>query len=784
MIRINNGWEYISEWDPAFLGDKEAEAVVRIPHTVEEVPLHYIDSESYQKVVGYRRKIKVSKKDKNKRIFLQFDGAAHIATVYCNGHELDTHRCGYTGFRVEITNDVIFGEENTVVVKLDTTENKEIPPFGFAIDYLTFGGIYRDVYLDVRSQTFLRDVYVTTPNLHTTNVLYQIDQSENNETLLVNIETEDGFFVAKKEFKVGEPISLPASNIKPWTCEEPSLYRCTVELKRDGKVLDTVEKIFGYRTVKFNQNEFLLNDKPVFLRGLNRHQSFPYVGYAAPESLQREDARILDEELHVNAVRTSHYPQSHYFLDECDRRGILVFTEIPGWQHIGDEAWKVQVITNTQEMVMQYRQHPSIMLWGVRINESLDDDRLYQKTNETAYLLDPYRPTSGVRYLEKSSLLEDVYAYNDFSHSGDNGGAKPKREVTPDMNKPLIISEANGHMYPTKTYDTWQHRQEHALRHARVLNDAMKDAEHAGCFQWCMFDYATHMDFGAGDRICYHGVMDSFRNPKLAASLYASQQDEEPVLEVGTSMDIGDYAAGRVDPIYVFTNADEVELYKNDDYVETFRTGEFESLPHGPILIDNLIGCLLETKEGFDPQKAALIKDCLIAAGKLGMPALPMQYKAKLGWAMLRYKLTFEDGVNLYHKYVGNWGEKAVVWKFVGKKNGKVVKEVVKTPNTDLAMDIQVSSQNLQEGDSYDMAAVRIQIKDGNGNAAPYAQLPLELETTGPIELVGPHVVTAEGGMCGTYVRTTGEAGTAELKIKNPQLGLETIVFVVKGKEK
>lgn len=93
-----------------------------------------------------------------------------------------------------------------------------------------------------------------------------------------------------------------------------------------------------------------------------------------PESMQRMDADILKYELGVNAVRTSHYPQSHYFIDQCDRIGLLVFMEIPGWQHIGDEAWKNQAVINVRDMVMQYRNHTSIILWGVRINESQDDD--------------------------------------------------------------------------------------------------------------------------------------------------------------------------------------------------------------------------------------------------------------------------------------------------------------------------------------------------------------------------------------------------------------------------
>ena len=174
--------------------------------------------------------------------------------------------------------------------------------------------------------------------------------------------------------------------------------------------------------------------------------------------------------------------------------GLLVFTEIPGWQHIGDDAWKDQAVENVREMVTQYRNHPSVILWGVRINESQDDDELYRRTNALAHELDPSRQTSGVRYLEKSSLLEDVYAFNDFSHTGDNPGCKQKSRITTDMNKGFLISECNGHMFPTKPFDTWEKRQEHALRHARVQDAALADGEHAGCFGWCLFDYPTHKE--------------------------------------------------------------------------------------------------------------------------------------------------------------------------------------------------------------------------------------------------------------------------------------------------
>ena len=276
------------------------------------------------------------------------------------------------------------------------------------------------------------------------------------------------------------------------------------------------------------------------------------MGYAAPARAQRLDADILKYELGCNAVRTSHYPQSHAFIDRCDELGLLVFTEIPGWQHIGGEEWKEQAVRNTEEMIRQYRNHPSIFMWGVRINESQDDDGLYQRTVETARGLDPTRPTGGVRYLKKSHLLEDVYTYNDFSHTGDNPGCDAKAAVTPDMEKAYFITEYNGHMFPTKAFDDEEHRKEHAMRHVRVLDSAASHADIGGTFGWCMFDYNTHKDFGSGDKICYHGVLDMFRNPKLAASVYASCHAALDCLTVSSTMSIGDHPAGQIGEVAVF----------------------------------------------------------------------------------------------------------------------------------------------------------------------------------------------------------------------------------------
>ena len=778
MESLNNGWEFTPEWNEDFARGEGPAENVRLPHTSGEIPLHYAAPEHYARVCGYRRDLFVPEELRGKRLFLQFDGAGHIATVFCNGAELYTHRCGYTSFRVEITAAAVFGGSNRICVRVDATENPSVPPFGHVIDYLTYGGLYREVWLDVRPETYIEDVFVSTPLLTRAAVAVTVSDGEEHR-LRVTLLDGDGKACCVRE-RDHNIIYVNYRDARPWSQDDPYLYTCRAELLGDaGETLDEKTVRFGFRTAQFYADGFYLNDEKVFLRGLNRHQSYPYVGYAVPASLQREDARILREELCCTAVRTSHYPQSQAFIDACDELGLLVFTEIPGWQHIGDDDWKDQAVENTREMVKQYRNHPSVILWGVRINESPDDDDLYRRTNAAAHELDPSRATSGVRCITQSSLLEDVYAFNDFTYDGATIPVKDKLTVTPDTDKALFVSEMAGHMFPTKSFDNWERRQEHALRHARVQSAAAADGEHAGCFGWCMADYPTHKDFGSGDRVCYHGVLDAFRNPKVAAAVYASQGEERSVLEIGSPMDIGDYCAGRRGEIWAFTNADEVRLYKAGEFIASF-TPPAGGLGHEPIHIDDTIGRQLRTKEGFPPEKADLVKQCLLAVERRGMDHLTAEDRLRLGWCVTRWGMTLEQGNELFGKYLGDWGGEVIEWRFDAIKDGKVVQSVVRGGDpVRLSLSVTPSHTALREGDTYDMAAVRIRVLDENGNTAPYAQLPVTLGLEGDAALVGPAAVTAEGGICGTYVRTLGRPGRARLTVSAPGVRSETVEFTI-----
>ena len=222
-----------------------------------------------------------------------------------------------------------------------------------------------------------------------------------------------------------------------------------------------------------------------------------------PASAQRADADLLKFELGCNLARTSHYPDSTHFLDRCDEIGLLVFTEMPSWQFTGEGEWRENCLKNVADMVKRDRNHPCVDPLGrSAVNEGRTVTSCNEKTNAIAHSLDDTRQTGGVRNFPQSHLLEDVYTYNDFIHSGGKIALNLPLLVAGQMR--LISSRNIAAHVSNQSFDREEIRVEHALRHARVLNAAYGSSRTSGAIGWCMADYNTHKDFGSGDRICYH----------------------------------------------------------------------------------------------------------------------------------------------------------------------------------------------------------------------------------------------------------------------------------------
>ncbi|MBR0534756.1 MAG: glycoside hydrolase family 2 protein [Clostridia bacterium] len=771
---LNFGWKYSPEFSEDMIKksfDDSAFETVDIPHANKELPLNYFDEGSYQFISCYRKNFDI-KKSAGMRYLLHFEGAAVYSRVYLNDKFIGEYKGAYNRFSFDIT-EVVKSKGNLLVVELDSSERKEIPPFGNVVDYLVYGGIYREVWIEEVPEIYIDNAFVRTLNVLHEKKLMSIDVTLSESTkgkLSFALYSADEKLSEKSTDFSGRVINAKwaVKDVKLWDIDNPNLY--TLKIKLDDK--DEISVRFGFRECRFYKDGFYLNGKKIKIRGLNRHQSFPYVGYAMPENVQKADADLLKYELGVNLVRTSHYPNSIHFLDRCDEIGLLVFTEMPSWQHLGEGEWRDICLDNVRRMVLRDRNHPSVILWGVRVNEGLDCDEFYTETNRVARELDDTRQTGGVRNMPFSHLLEDVYTMNDFTHSGGPVKLLPPALVTKSLKAPYLVTEHNGHMFPTKSFDKEGVRAEHALRHTRVLNSAYGNSRTSGAIGWCMSDYNTHKDFGSGDRICYHGVTDMFRVPKLGAAIYRSQREDAPFLEVSSAMDIGEHPGGTIGDVWVFTNCDYVKIYKNGKYTSTIYpdSSPFKNLPHPPMIAADFIGDSLTTDDGIEGLAAELLTDTLVAAQTKQWKMPPTKF-LKAGAAMVIGKIPFGRMFDIVTKYIGGWGNEQITYAFEGYKDGECVATVVRTAVTDLHLDVKADSLTLKEGNTYDATRIQLVALDQNNNRVPFADSAVKVTVKGAAEIIGPSEFPLVGGDRAFWIRTNGEKGDITVTIDAKGIG-------------
>lgn len=762
-------------------------------------------------------------------LYLRFEGVSVACRVWVNGVEAGFHRGPYTPFEIRI--DTFFGDSLNVtmapqapgtlqafsvpdgvdrlawiIVEVDASEDAGIPPFGGVVDYLVYGGIYRGVSLSASAGARLGQLWgATRPRGDSLDGLWfveihaEIAAEERDLTsstrLRARLIQEDALVIEgeihlqdakssgeetprardSQELSSVAPFSLSVERPRLWDVENPVLYTLEMTLCDDfGRVLDRKTLQIGFRIAEFGPSGFYLNHQRIFLRGLNRHQEYPYAGYAMGPDAQRRDVEMLKHEMGCIIVRTSHYPQSPHFLDACDEVGLLVFEELPGWQHIGDKAWQEQALRDLGDMILRDRNHPSIVLWGVRINESQDNHDFYSRTNELARTLDPSRKTGGVRYVLRSELLEDVYTFNDFTYDGAGTFfiAEPSH-ILPRYHRvaPYMITEHSGHMYPTKRFDQEERLVAHALRHAHILDTAMGNARVSGCIGWCAFDYHTHKDFGSGDRVCYHGVADMFRIPKYAAFVYASQvaPSERIVLEPATRFAKGERDAARMLPVQVFTNCDAVDLYRGKDFIGRFLPdrGSFANLPHPPIVIDDFIGARIEA-EGWSRRDTKLFRTLAAKAMSVGASRLSLWEKLRMGLFMRRHRLNMQQVEGMVTRYGMGWGSADETIRLVGILDGRQVAE--RTFGADAAarrLVAEPDSSTLRASGGEEWSSTRVVVKalDQYGNIAPFLFEPYLIEIDGPVRLVGTAQRSLVGGASAFWVATCEEKGRACISV-------------------
>ncbi len=281
---LDNDWYFSEKWE-ATQGnaeyDEAAMQSVRIPHTVKELPFHYFDEHAYQMVSGYRRHLLAKKEWEGKVVRLTFEGVAHDSEVYVNGKKAGTHHCGYTAFTIDISAQLHYGEDNIIAVRVDSNENLNVPPFGFVIDYMTYGGIYRDVYLEINEESYLADVFLKPQvELETKKgtLLSEITLAGNEENLLlrqyIRKKGEEEYrLIGEKTFSEiptqegKKKLAFPAGIVSLWEVENPALYEVKTQLVTGNNIIDEVVTTVGFRQAVFQKDGFYLNGQKFRIRG-------------------------------------------------------------------------------------------------------------------------------------------------------------------------------------------------------------------------------------------------------------------------------------------------------------------------------------------------------------------------------------------------------------------------------------------------------------------------------------------------------------------------------------
>jgi len=587
---LNQDWLFggklSANTSPAQLGD-EAFSKVTLPHSEATLSWQNWDAASWQSVWMYRRHLVIPKEFANRRVFVKFDGVLVVTRPTFNGKALPEHVGGYLPFSYELT-PLLKPNGNVLDVTVDSTF-MNVPPDGnpkgtHSVDYYEPGGIFRSVTLCALPQVFISDVFAKPVNVlkedRHVDVLCSIDAAAaGSSSFQVKVELLDGAHSiahTTKNVKVTTAgkteVPLTLSNlgdIKLWDVDNPHLYTVVTTLLMDGKPLHDYKSRIGFREASFTVDGFFLNGRKLRLFGLDRHEIYPYVGMAMPARVMRRDAEILRHDLNCNMVRCSHYPQNEAFLDACDELGLMVWQETPGWGYVGDEAFENIVVENVHDMILRDRNHASIIIWGVRVNESRNDQPLYRRTTAVAKALDGSRPTSGSMtnfHNWQEEWHQDVFAMDDY-HTAPDGtlGIFP-----PLPGIPYMLSETVGQFsYGDKGFHNPYYRtgdlklqSDQAIYHAQAHDRAGAYPRFCGVVAWCAFEYPSPQNSHNG--IKNPGVSDLFRIPKLGASFYLAQVGPKvrPVIAPDFYWDFGPKSPrGPGKKSAIFSNCDRLEIF-------------------------------------------------------------------------------------------------------------------------------------------------------------------------------------------------------------------------------
>lgn len=598
------------------------------------------------------------------RYALWIGAAMHTTRVFVDGLEIARNVCGYLPFEVDLTPHFRGGESRVLTLRLDNRENADVPP-GKPLSDLDFhwhSGLYRGAELRVYPKIYFTDAVAADMPASGGIFARTLEASTEAATVRVKAHFCNGSAAATavrvsvemlhKEAvvaqRVGAPVALSAGEstdveldlrvLEPalWSPDQPQLHTVRVRLQsNEGAILDERAERFGIRRISFSrQNGFVINGRRLRLRGVNRHQEYPYVGYAVPTAAHRRDARRI-KEAGFDYVRLSHYPQSTEFLDACDELGIVVMNCLPGWQYLGAETFRRACFANARRMIRRDRNHACVVLWELSLNETQMDDAFMAELHAIGHEEYPGDQMFTCGWMDR---------YDVYIHSRQHG----RLHQWENGDKALVVAEygdwefyASNAGFDQKTgagiFAEWSHGRklrasgERGLRqqvdnHILALNDTMSScAVFDGL--WSMFDYTRGYDL----RRAACGIMDVFRLPKFSYYFYRSQRDAAAAGPGWTGGPMV-FIASHWTPssqlrILVFSNCEQVELRLNGEVIG--RKGPDQAwmtqfLPHPPFVFE------LDAFRSGTLDAHGLIRGEVVASHRVSTPSNPVRLKLQI----------------------------------------------------------------------------------------------------------------------------------------------------------
>lgn len=749
---LDRDWLFSSgPFDPAALGaefDDSQFSRVTLPHCATRLSWETWDPAEWSREWNYRRHFVPPADFQDLRVFVHFDGVMRSFTPSINGLALERHHGGYLPARYEITSKLKSGA-NLLAVAVDGRPDNVPPgaPDGSArIDYLEPAGIHRSVWLEAVPKVYLSDVHakpvdVLQPSRRlevactldaaaplTAGWKLRVELREGSRTVAAQ-ETDVAFGPSAQT--VARVTLSDLSKIKLWDVDAPHLYDVVATLSCEGRPVHDYTTRIGFRDAQFKLDGFFLNGRRLQLFGLNRHEIYPYVGFAMPARVMRRDAEMLRHQFNCNIVRCSHYPQSPAFLDACDELGLLVWEEVPGWQYIGDAVWQDRLVSDVEAMVRRDRNRAAIVIWGTRPNETVDQEALHRRSRAVARSLDDTRPVSGsitshVRQNGQADWHEDVYAFDDY-HARPDGSVGI---MDPVPGVPYMLAEAVGQFnYATgEKFDSYYRRSGdvrtqclQAVRHAQAHSRAGDNPRNCGVIGWCAFEYASFVN--AHRAVKYPGVADVFRIPKLGASFYLAQISpaSRAVIEPSFYWDFGAQTPrGPGKHAAIFSNCDRLEVFIGGRHHATVRpdVANYPHLAHSPCFVD-------------------------LDVDGAGHPELRI------------------DG-------------------FVGEQL-RLSRKFSSDPGSD-RLALNVDDRELR-GDGMDATRLTFRVVDRHGAARALAEGEVRLVVEGPATIVGdnPFSLTGSGGAAAVWLKSIpGQSGPVTVEARHGRYGSEKVTIQIR----